>query len=108
MPKYEILFDEYEDEDVAKIRLTEERFNGIVYNYRTVHIEEQGEEAVLKYEYDIVESPVKYEVRDFENYIGDVLVNIIGEKINENGADDSNESNLRGKLHSASSAIPEG
>jgi hypothetical protein len=92
MPKYEILFDEYEDEDVAKIRLTEERFNGIVYNYRTVHIEGQGEEAVLKYEYDI----------------GDVLVNIIGEKINENGADDSNESNLRGKLHSASSAIPEG
>ena len=97
MQKYEVLHDEYEDADLARIKLTSDKFNGIIYHYHTVQfVGKENDEAVLKFDYDIVESPIDMDVdsltkedhKEFETLLGDILVEIITESaVNENRTD---------------------
>jgi hypothetical protein len=102
-PEYEVLFDDYSNETVARIRLTSDGWNGIIYHYNTVKIKEAGDEAVLKFEYDIVETPAQINIEDLspddkyrlEKLIGDVLVDIIEECIhNEDRTNNPEQSYL--------------
>lgn len=101
--EYEVLFDEYTDEILARIKLTSEKWNGIIYHYNTVNIREDGEEAVLTFDYDIVETPGWINIDDlseedkiqFEKMIGDILVDIIVESVaNEDRTSDPEQSDL--------------
>jgi len=97
MNKYEVLHDEYEDEDLARIKLTSDKWDGIIYHYHTVQfVHEEDDEAILKFDYDIVESPIGLDVtsltkedhEDFETLLGDILVEIITEAaVDENRTD---------------------
>ena len=115
MHKYEILHDEYKDEDLARIKLTSDKWDGIIYHYHTVQfVGEDDDEAVLKFDYDIVESPIGMDVdsltkkdhEEFETLLGDILVEIITEASNENRADDTDESDLQRGLHKKGITIP--
>lgn len=116
MLKYEVLYDEYKEEKLARIRLTDDKWNGIIYHYDTVKILQDDDgtgNAILQFEYDVVEAPYdfneeKIEPRDkeeFENLLGDILVEIITEASYENRADDTDESDLQRGLHKESSAV---
>lgn len=103
MKKYEVLFDEHKDEPIARIRLTSDKWNGIVYHYNTIKfLEESGDEATLKFEYDIVETPntldidnlVPEDKKEFETLLGDILVEIITEAASETGTNDTSKSDL--------------
>ena len=55
---YEVLFDEYPDEKLARIKLTSGQWNGTIYNYHTIRfLEEENDDAVLKFEYDVIHTP---------------------------------------------------
>jgi hypothetical protein len=101
---YEVLFDEYKDEKLARIKLTSGRWDGIIYNYHTIRfIEEEGDNAVLKFEYDIVSTPKDFVIdnlteedkREFDDHIGDILVSIIEDAAsNETGTDNTEQPDL--------------
>ena len=101
---YEVLFDEYKDEKLARIKLTSGRWDGIIYNYHTIRfIEEEKDQAVLRFEYDVVSTPedmnvgalTKEDKLEFENHLGDILVSIIEEAAtNETGTDNTKQSDL--------------
>lgn len=56
------------------------KYDGVVYRYGKVGIEENGDSAVLRFDYEIVDSngiPVDSIGDDFRNTIGDILTEII-------------------------------
>ena len=100
MPTYEVLHDEYKDEDLARIKLTSDKFDGFIYHYHTVQfVHEEDDEAVLKFDYDIVESPIDINVdsltkedhEEFETLLGDILVEIITESVVDENRTDNPE-----------------
>jgi hypothetical protein len=101
---YEVLFDEYPDEKLARIRLTSGVWHGILYNYHTIRfVEGDGDDAVLKFEYDVIHTPKDLNIDDltledkqeFENHLGDILVSIIEETTsNETGTDNTEQPDL--------------
>tara|TARA_Y100001973_G_scaffold21092_1_gene31127 strand:+ start:672 stop:980 length:309 start_codon:yes stop_codon:yes gene_type:complete len=102
MLRFDVLYDDYEDEKCARIRLTDSKWDGIIYHYETVSFREEDEEAVLKFDYEIDSAPEDFDVdnltpndqADFESYIGDILVSLIEEKTDESGANSIKQSNI--------------
>jgi hypothetical protein len=100
---YEVLWDETPDHELCKIKLTEGKWENLIYNYKTVKIiEKDGGDAILKFDYDIVETPTNLDIdnltpkdkQNFENLLGDVLVNIIERDIDEDRTDNSDKSDI--------------
>ena len=93
MPTYEVLHDEYKDEDLARIKLTSDKFDGIIYHYHTVQfVHEEDDEAVLKSPIDInVDSLTKEDHEEFETLLGDILVEIITESVVDENRTDNPE-----------------
>jgi hypothetical protein len=87
------------------IRFLTGTYKDTVYKYGKVKFKEEGEQVYLLFAYDVIESPVMKPNKlekdaDFKNYIGDLLVqlmsnNIEQEIIDETGTDDSKESDLQ-------------
>ena len=67
------------------------RYQGVIYKYGKVTIPEPPEENYegdlpLKFEYDMIDSnglPKEYFKEDFHALIGDILVDILDEQLNE-------------------------
>ena len=90
---YEIIrFDE--DEDEHAFRILDGKFKDVVYKYNRFGVlepEEGEEELKYRFEYDIMEIPEeirekKYydkEGKEFEEMIGDILIEVIQEKMIE-------------------------
>ena len=94
-----------DDEQSVHIRLLDGPYKDTVFKYGKVKFEEKNEQMYLLFGYDVLESlidkPSKLEKDEaFKNYIGDLLVEIMGsnieqEIIDEAGTDDSQESDLQ-------------
>ena len=90
------------DPQSVYIKLLEGEFKNTIFKYGKVRVEEKGDEAYLRFEYDVIESsvakPKKLEKNeDFKNHIGNLLIEIITgnleqEIIDENGTTDTEES----------------
>jgi hypothetical protein len=83
--KYSVLNIETKGSDTAKIRLTCEPWNDIMYSYGEVKLNEDGNEvAFLHFEY-LVSDPEDFDIKlyteqeqkDFEQLTGDILVDLI-------------------------------
>ena len=100
---YEILFDEYTNEELARIRILDPRWSDVIIRYGSIKFEEtdlETNEAVLSFDYEVIHIPKELssfnqktdeEKSDFESLIGDILIDIIEGAINdlENRTDDS-------------------
>ena len=96
-------FVEKETADFYSVQLLSGKWEGLVYTYGQVGIKENPDNgsATLKFSYKIEDCPdgmVVFEDSEFNNYLGEVLANIIEEsefKIGENNgtkpADDRNQ-----------------
>ena len=87
------------------IELTEGDFKGIIYSLGKVELVDEGDQARLKFEYDI-ENKDEYpniDIEKFEPYIGGILTDLIEESlaqhklvykggVDENRTEDSDES----------------
>ncbi len=94
--KYEVIFTEEKD-DTAHVRVLEGKFKDFVYKYGTVSVSEEEDTANLSYDYTLLEVPAEYtyedeaaEQEEFENFIGDVLYDIIVNSDNIKEATDGN------------------
>jgi hypothetical protein len=93
-----------DDAQTVHIRLLTGEYKDTVFKYGKVKIEEKNDQAYLLFAYDVIESPIakpkKMEKDEaFKNYIGDMLVeimsqNIEDEIIDETGTNNTEESNL--------------
>jgi len=70
------------------IKLTEEPFAGIIYNYGKVSFDEDetNDKITIKFEYDILDYGTKAltDPAPFEKYIGDLLTELIHRGVAEN------------------------
>ena len=99
---YEILWDDHKNEDLARIKIIQGKWDGLIYNYTTVSFDEQeSEEAILHFEYDVEKTPSGIDIDSlteedkisFETLLGDILVEIITEgTTNADRANNTNES----------------
>lgn len=100
---YKYIFPAKDDKSVH-IKLLTGPFDGTIFKYGKVKVEEKDDQAYLHFAYDVIESkvskPKKLEKNeDFKNYIGELLVEIIRgnmeqEFIDENGTTDIEESDI--------------
>ena len=94
-----------DNNEAVHIKLMEGEYKDTVFKYGKVKFEEKDGQMYLLFAYDVLESPVdkpkKMEKNEkFKNYLGDLLVEIMGsnieqEVIDETGTDDFKESDLQ-------------
>ena len=94
-----------DDGTAVHIRLLEGPYKDTIFKYGKVKFEEKNDQIYLLFAYDVLEStvakPKKMEKDEaFKNYLGDLLVEIMGsnieqEVIDETGTDDFKESDLQ-------------
>jgi len=83
------VFAQRKGDDFSCVKLTEGIYEGIIYKYNQVKFaptENERGEIPLKFTYDVMANPNKEEVdkEDFRVYIGDILVEIVEEQL-QNG-----------------------
>lgn len=84
MIKYTVL-DQTTSDTNADVMITEGKFEGFVYNYGVLKVSEDEEgQGILSYNYELKSAPEEYvmvdeeaEKKEFETLIGDILVDII-------------------------------
>jgi hypothetical protein len=83
--EYEIIDMEFNDIPVVAIKIIQGTYAGVIYYYHGARFEENGENVILKFGFDIIDSPPSRPdlqlVEGFKNYIGDILVELIEEKL---------------------------
>jgi hypothetical protein len=94
-----------DDGTSVHIKLLEGPYKGTIFKYGKVKFKEENEQIYLLFAYDVLESPIdkprKMEKDEqFKNYLGDLLVEIMGsnieqEVIDETGTNDIKESDLQ-------------
>lgn len=79
--RYELL-NEFHD-GFQKIKLTENPYRGIIYTYGKVEFVELSDSVQLKFEHFVLENADKVD-NDFNNYVGDILQELIVEGLKNN------------------------
>lgn len=100
---YEYIFPEKDDKSVH-VKFLEGPYTDTIFKYGKVKVEEKDGQGYLLFAYDVLESPIKKPKKlekdeDFKNYIGNLLVEIMTnnmeqEIVDENRTIDSEESDL--------------
>ena len=93
------------DGTAVHIKFLDGPYKDTVFKYGKVKFKEENDQVYLLFAYDVLESPVKKPSKlekdgDFKNYIGDLLVELMSDNmeqdiIDETGTSDSEESNLQ-------------
>jgi len=97
------VFVEKADSDFTSIKVLTEDYNGIIYTYGKVKVSEPNgecENAKLSFDYRVEEVPpvfgkTKKEIEndpDFSRFIGDVLVEILEDSVDNDRSSDDNTS----------------
>tara|TARA_Y100000004_G_C8943966_1_gene425398 strand:+ start:2031 stop:2354 length:324 start_codon:yes stop_codon:yes gene_type:complete len=101
--KTNITYVEKADSDFTSIKVLQEPYNGIIYTYGKVKVSEPNgecENATLSFDYRVEEVPPvlgksKEEIEkdeDFSKFIGDILVEILEDSVENDGSSDDNTS----------------
>ena len=93
-----------DEKETVNIKLLEGKYKDTIFKYGKVKFEEKDGQMYLLFAYDVLESPVDKPRKlekdtEFKNYLGDLLVEIMGsnieqELIDETRTDDFKESDL--------------
>jgi hypothetical protein len=93
-----------DDKTAVNIKFLEGPYKDTIFKYGKVKFKEENEQVYLLFAYDVLESPVKKPAKlekddDFKNYIGDLLVEIMSNNIeqevyDEVGTSDTEKSGL--------------
>lgn len=72
------------NDNIYSVKLITGEYSGVKYNYNKCSVEEKNNTAILHFDYNIIENiNKKYNIKDFEKYIGDILVYLIENYIQE-------------------------
>ena len=88
-----------DDAQSVHIRLLTGPYTDTIFKYGKVKFEEKNDQVYLLFAYDVIESivakPRKLEKDEaFKNYIGDLLVEIMGSNIDEEVTDETGTSDI--------------
>jgi hypothetical protein len=93
-----------DDDKTVNIKFLAGPYKDVIFRYGRVKIEPEGDQAYLRFHFDVIESPnIKIKKLekdiDFRNYIGNLLNDLITANLNqvdidETDADDNKESDL--------------
>lgn len=76
------------DEGMYAIQLTDPPYEGMVFTFGEVKFPEQdedGDTCTISFDYDVLDdNGVKYDVDEFEKYIGDFLIELIVYQLSKN------------------------
>ena len=94
-----------DEKETVNIKLLDGKYKDTIFKYGKVKFEEKDGQMYLLFAYDVLESPVDKPRKlekdtEFKNYLGDLLVEIMGsnieqELIDETRTDDFKESDLQ-------------
>lgn len=93
----DITFCERLDSDVTAIKIKTGKYKDVVFTYGKISVNENKEldTCTLKYDYQ-VQDPIPENVnedidkdKEFQNYIGDILMTLIDEKVNDKSTKDN-------------------
>ena len=89
-----------DDDTAVHIRLLEGPYKDTIFKYGKVKFEEKNDQIYLLFAYDVLESPIdkpkKMEKNEtFKNYLGDLLVEIMGSNIEQEVIDETGTDNLK-------------
>ena len=101
--KTNIAYVEKQNSDFTSIKILDEPYAGIIYTYGKVSVSEpegENENATLTFDYKVEEVPPIYgkttdEIENdkaFSNFIGDVLIQIFEDNVNNEESSDDNPS----------------
>ena len=81
-------FAQRQGDDFSCIKIMDGQYEGIIYKYNNVKFsstENENGEIPLKFTYDVMTNPNKEDVEslDFRNYIGDILVEVVQEQLEQ-------------------------
>ena len=85
-------FVQKEGDDFTCIKLTSEKYDGIIYKYgKVAFCKEENADGTLPmiFDYDIIKNPNKIDLgdeKDFVNYIGDILIELMDKQIKDGTA----------------------
>ena len=77
-----------EDRTTVPIRITEGEYKDLIYQYGTIKFVEEGDNVRCNFTYNIIENPndIK-EDQDFVNQLGEILVEVLNDEIEETDED---------------------
>ena len=78
------VFQNHKDENLFAIEFTDPPYQGIIISYGKVKFPddlEESETCTISFDYDIIDdNGIEYDVKEFENYIGDFLLELRSEE----------------------------
>jgi hypothetical protein len=88
------------DETAVHIKFLEGPYKNTVFKYGKVKFKEENDQIYLLFAYDVIESPVEKPKKlekdtDFKNYIGNLLVEIMGSNIEQEIVDEAGTDNIK-------------
>jgi hypothetical protein len=89
-----------DDSASVHIRLLDGKYKDTVFKYGKVKFKEENEQMYLLFAYDVIESvvdkPRKLEKdTDFKNYLGDLLVELMSNNIEQEIVDETGTNNIK-------------
>jgi len=83
-----------DDGETVHIKLLDGKYKDTIFKYGKVKFEEKDGQMYLLFAYDVLESPVDKPRKlekdtDFKNYLGDLLVEIMGSNIEQELIDET-------------------
>ena len=89
-----------DDGTSVHIKLLEGSYKGTIFKYGKVKFKEENEQIYLLFAYDVLESPIdkprKMEKDEkFKNYLGDLLVEIMGSNIEQEVIDETRTNDIK-------------
>ena len=77
-----------ERRETVPIRITDGEYEGVTYQYGTIKFIEEGDNVRCNFTYNIIENPndIK-EDQDFVNQLGEILVEVLNDEIEETDED---------------------
>jgi len=83
-----------DEKETVNIKLLEGKYKDTIFKYGKVKFEEKDGQMYLLFAYDVLESPVDKPRKlekdtDFKNYLGDLLVEIMGSNIEQELIDET-------------------
>ena len=70
------------------IRITEGKYEGLVYRYGKINFEEDGEFLRCNFDYDIIANPNGItEDQDLINFLGEIVIDVLEDEMKEIGDD---------------------
>ncbi len=88
------------DETAVHIKFLEGPYKNTIFKYGKVKFKEENQQVYLLFAYDVIESPVDKPKKlekdtDFKNYIGNLLVEIMGSNIEQEIVDEAGTDNIK-------------